>query len=442
MSVAHTAPDIYPTFADINWVSAKAKKVRGGELISPRGRTKHRKIEIADSFVDALFSDLSHLEQNSLNLQNDCGAASLSNGHEFTLLNTDDIEIADGRLDFSASTNDNVATSKTRTSLPIALISLICHAAIAGVLLFAGFTVTRPLIEGGEAVAITIVGDTMEKSSVAGATPKQEPVPPVTVTTPVKPKETLPEPAPVAPVVEPVPPKSKPVATAMPTETILTTQIPSATSVIAPTPLVVKPTEPIKPAKVQTPSPPIVAKTIPKIEPVTKPLPPIKKAVQKPAKAKAAKQHTEMPPKPAKKIVKETPAKNAGAASNVKARNSGKGAADHKQGSRDGAVKGVAAQKSAGAKSGAAGNADASNYAGLVQRKISRTRQRQVAGRGQVVVSFTVSASGGASGISIASSSGNPNVDAAAMDHIRRSSPFPAPPAGAQTRFQIPIRIN
>ena len=56
MSVAHTAPDIYPTFADINRVSAKAKKVRGGEFISPRGRTKYRKIERSEEHTSELQS--------------------------------------------------------------------------------------------------------------------------------------------------------------------------------------------------------------------------------------------------------------------------------------------------------------------------------------------------------------------------------------------------
>ena len=436
MSVAHTAPDIYPHFAGIKQVSAKAKKPRGGELILPRARTKHRKIEIADSFVDALFSDFSHLEQSGLDIQNDCGAAFLSNGHEFTLPGSEDIEIADGGLDFSAPANDNVAIAKTRASVPVALVSLLCHAAIAGILLFAGFNVTQPSIENGEAVAITIVGDTVEKSSVAAASP--EPLTPITGVAPAAPIQALQEPAPIVPTAEPTPVKQEPVLVAVPTATILTSETPAATSVHVAAPLPAKPKQQVEPAKAPALSPAAAANPVKKVAPIAKPLPPVKK----PVKAKAAEKPTEARAKPVKKINKKAPIKNAGTANNEKAKNAGKGAADQKQGSRDGAEKGVAAQKSAGAKSGAAGNADASNYAGLVQRKISRTRQRPVSGGGQAVVSFMVSPSGAATGISIASSSGNPGVDAAALDHIRRSSPFPAPPAGAQTRFQIPIRIN
>lgn len=89
-----------------------------------------------------------------------------------------------------------------------------------------------------------------------------------------------------------------------------------------------------------------------------------------------------------------------------------------------------------------AGNAAASNYPGKVYAKIRRTRQRSAGGRGTVRVSFSIAGNGGLAGISVAASSGTAAVDRAAVDHIRRAAPFPAPPPGAQTQFVIPIEIR
>lgn len=89
-----------------------------------------------------------------------------------------------------------------------------------------------------------------------------------------------------------------------------------------------------------------------------------------------------------------------------------------------------------------AGNAAASNYPGKVYAKIRRTRQRAAGGRGTVRVRFSIGGSGGLAGVSVAASSGSASVDRAAVDHIRRAAPFPAPPPGAQRRFVIPIEIR
>ncbi|SOE18873.1 outer membrane transport energization protein TonB [Hoeflea halophila] len=89
-----------------------------------------------------------------------------------------------------------------------------------------------------------------------------------------------------------------------------------------------------------------------------------------------------------------------------------------------------------------AGNAAASNYAGKVYARIARTRQRNAGGRGVVQVRFNVSPSGQAVRISVARSSGNARVDSAAVAHVKRASPFPKPPSGAQTRFVIPIEFR
>ncbi|MDO6591229.1 energy transducer TonB [Loktanella sp. D2R18] len=81
----------------------------------------------------------------------------------------------------------------------------------------------------------------------------------------------------------------------------------------------------------------------------------------------------------------------------------------------------------------------AANYGNAVMRKISRTRQERIRARGTAIVQFRVAASGQIGSIGIAQSSGNASLDSAAVNHIRRSAPFPAPPAGAATSFTIPI---
>lgn len=84
----------------------------------------------------------------------------------------------------------------------------------------------------------------------------------------------------------------------------------------------------------------------------------------------------------------------------------------------------------------------AKSYPAQVQRKIARTRQRRSGAPGRVVVAFSVNGSGGLTGLSIAQSSGKSSTDQAALDHIRRAAPFPAPPAGARRSFRIPVSVK
>ena len=91
-------------------------------------------------------------------------------------------------------------------------------------------------------------------------------------------------------------------------------------------------------------------------------------------------------------------------------------------------------------RSAQSGNAAASNYPGQVMRQISRVRRPQVGSRGTAVVAFTISPSGGLSGLSLARSSGNGRLDQAALGVVRRAAPFPAPPPGARRSFSINIK--
>lgn len=110
-----------------------------------------------------------------------------------------------------------------------------------------------------------------------------------------------------------------------------------------------------------------------------------------------------------------------------------KGQAD---GSKD--AKATQSSKSSG-KAQAAGNAAASNYPGKIMRKIQRTRKESAGARGTATVAFRITASGGVSSLRIQKSSGSAKVDQIALRHIQRAAPFPPPPNGARTTFNLKI---
>lgn len=87
------------------------------------------------------------------------------------------------------------------------------------------------------------------------------------------------------------------------------------------------------------------------------------------------------------------------------------------------------------------GSAAASNYAGLVMRRIQRANRR-AAVKGVAMVRFSVTASGALAGVSIARSSGSGKLDGVALAQVRRAAPFPPPPAGARTTFTVRIKGN
>ncbi len=87
-----------------------------------------------------------------------------------------------------------------------------------------------------------------------------------------------------------------------------------------------------------------------------------------------------------------------------------------------------------------AGNAAASNYPGKVMRKLSRQRRPKSRARGTVRIAFKIASNGGLANIGVARSSGNSELDQAALNLVRRTAPFPAPPAGAQRSYAIEIK--
>jgi protein TonB len=79
------------------------------------------------------------------------------------------------------------------------------------------------------------------------------------------------------------------------------------------------------------------------------------------------------------------------------------------------------------------GSAAASNYPGKVLRCVSRANRAQTTARGTASVGFSVSERGRITGVYLAGSSGNPQLDAAALRALRSVGRCPAPPQGART---------
>ncbi|WP_153768852.1 TonB family protein [Labrenzia sp. CE80] len=101
-------------------------------------------------------------------------------------------------------------------------------------------------------------------------------------------------------------------------------------------------------------------------------------------------------------------------------------------------------------KGSSAGNAKVSNYPGKVARKLRRSLRYPSAAKrkrltGNVHVSFSVDSAGRASRIRIARSSGSSILDKAAVETVRRASPFPKIPPEAQRKrwaFTVPLAFR
>ncbi len=208
------------------------------------------------------------------------------------------------------------------------------------------------------------------------------------------------------------------------------TEIQPETTEISPVDPVVS--EPVQELIVPSAEVEIAAVPVPEIKPEIepeeeiKPVPEVKK--EEPVK------------KVERKKPKEKPVKKAGEKGKAK-QNATRGEVD---GSADVKSAAVGGQKKGNSSS--AGNAAVSNYPGKVRNKINRAKKRVSGGeRGSVVVSFTVSSGGQASGIRVARSSGSAALDRAALDSVQRAAPFAKIPEAAgrsSWAFNVPIVFN
>lgn len=128
----------------------------------------------------------------------------------------------------------------------------------------------------------------------------------------------------------------------------------------------------------------------------------------------------------------------------------GNAQADTRRGSSDGQAQGSSAASGSGQQASAAGNAAVSNYPGQVVSRLRRALRypgeaRRERLRGEVHVSFSVSANGGVASARVVRSSGHQVLDQAALETIRRAAPFPAIPTAAGRRswdFTVPLAFS
>ncbi len=167
------------------------------------------------------------------------------------------------------------------------------------------------------------------------------------------------------------------------------------------------------------------------------------KPAERPAKKADAKAAEKKPAKPA-----SAPARKA--EKSAKAGSSGQGRSNAQRGVADGQTDGTRVDKAGKGKDASAGNAAVTNYPGKVRQKISRaasriSRRDRAVAKSDVTVSFTVTASGGLGGVSVARSSGSAALDQAAIAAVRRAAPFPPIPDGAGRKswqFTIPMGLG
>jgi protein TonB len=227
-----------------------------------------------------------------------------------------------------------------------------------------------------------------------------------------------------------------------------------------------EPAEPVEAAKPETneavktqPSeaPEVETSEIAKAEPTeTRPVEPIEEAKPKPTEKKPVekkadkKSAAEKKPAAEKKTAKQKKAEEGKkvaekADTDAKASgNRGKNQTEARRGQADGQEKGDNRQASrGGSKNGEVGNAAVSNYPGKVRSKLARVaRSVRAKGRGEVVVAFAVGSNGSVRSARVARSSGVSAVDQAALQAIRKASPFPPIPQGAgrsSWEFSIPL---
>jgi len=355
-------------------------------------------------------------------------------------------------------------------------LSVLLHASLVAVLTFV--ILDKPdeaMVEGATVISLVVLGDNTSIENTAEGEkegddeieePKPQPEklappPPVVKQPIVKPKPEPTPPPPPLPVQASAQDVLKDAAPLpqfdAPLPDILTAQTPATAKIDAPPPLVQELPKPIDPPKVlPLPVPP----QEPRLEEPPKPVEP-PKAEEKPVEPPVPEQvilnpplPLEKPPEPKKPEIKiQTPKKKHVDKTEIKKeRKKRKGDTGAQQtttrrGSSDGVKNGHSAKdKSNGATSSEAGNAARSNYKGIVEKKLGRAQSRvRTHDKGSLVLSFTITASGAVSGARISRSSGNPELDAAALTLLDRAAPFPPIPTEAGRKswpMTVPIEFR
>jgi protein TonB len=294
------------------------------------------------------------------------------------------------------------------------------------------------LVEGGQAASIALMGDAFEDLA-AGAqavvpdfadVPTTEPVgqPVAQTAVPVRAAQAAATAAPAAqaaPVSQAVAAQPD-VATAPDPELAAVVAAPQAAPVAEVAPAAAPPAPVALPAA--------TARAEAAVTPSAEPVPPARPESRAPVRPDTVVEAVpdQTPPPAVVNSPRPEPKPKAKAAKPAAAGNSDRNA---RRGDQAGQAAGRAEAAGQGQVATAAGNAARANYPGAVLRQIQRVRKQPVAARGTVVVAFQVRADGALGLARILRSSGSAVLEEAALAHIRRAAPFPAPPAGAQTAF-------
>lgn len=333
------------------------------------------------------------------------------------------------------------------------------------------FDMDEPMqVEGGQGAASAALGSSFADMAAGVSTPQPvedlteqtdpdvaEAPPPEQTAEPVQP-ETL-EPTPEVTASEPVQPE--PVATASPvplTNTPVPDVLPPVVlpqSATAPTVTALAPVTPLTETTASEPPPETVQAQAP-VEAETPPLEVVRAAPpEQVTQAEEDETTTTTPavtPRPKRRTARieerskpEPKPERVARVEPAQAKPKPKPAGNSDQNARAGSLSGnqqstSTRQGTKSSRSAAAGNAAVTNYPGLVMRRISRVSRPRVGSRGTAVVAFRVASNGGLSAVSVARSSGSPELDKAALGVIRKAAPFPAPPTGARRAFTIRIK--
>jgi protein TonB len=204
-----------------------------------------------------------------------------------------------------------------------------------------------------------------------------------------------------------------------------TKQIIEATRIepLADTPPIVIPQEEVEKAEVRPAEPLRHPVSKPRVVREAAKAGPVETPKEKPAVKERPKKKVVAEPKPRERRKADARKTDAREGNSDADADKGSSKADKKAGESQDASRGNSQRK-------VKGNAATSNYKGLVQKKLERAKKRvRVAGKGNVVVSFTISADGSVVNLRVRKSSGKPAIDKGALDIVRRASPFPALPA-------------
>jgi protein TonB len=331
--------------------------------------------------------------------------------------------------------------------------SFLFHAAVFAALVTT-FVVTpaEPEEEAGQVVSVIMLGNSDADEQAAGEENKEpeqvvaDAVQPETVqpteaepeeVQPAEPQPTETQQAETAQAVQPTaaPPQQQPeeVQPAQPEvsqvspETVVTPEPEVMTSTVPAEPTVVQPMATQVPEAVKPEAqPPQPADVQPSVQPVetaeVQPEPqasaPVATPVEKPPVARP------------KEVVKKQPPKKA----KVNSGSQGQSEEDAKRGSAEGLETAQSDQNSQSAASRIGwGSAAVANYPGKVQSRIRRsvrvpTEYKRMTGNLMVRVRLTISAGGDVASLSLARSSGIPELDQAVIDGVRRAAPFPPLP--------------